>query len=110
MYTVFLYSITTVAAPDPEWRYQENPQEYENMTMETYEIALNNALQREKVAKEKEQPGREETRLPQLMNGYVVASWLFCEGSIHFKKIFRKHLTILKKLATLYTTKRWVLS
>jgi len=46
-----LLSLSAFGA-DPVWRYQENPQEYDTMTMESYEIALANAMQREKVAKE----------------------------------------------------------
>ncbi len=46
-----LFTVSAFAA-DPVWRFQENPEEYDTMTMETYEIALANALQREKMAKE----------------------------------------------------------
>lgn len=45
LFSVLIYAI-------PEWHYQETPQEYENMTMETYEIALAKAVQREKIARE----------------------------------------------------------
>lgn len=39
-------------AEDPVWQFQENPEEYDTMRNESYEIALAAALQREKVAKE----------------------------------------------------------
>ena len=39
-------------AEDPVWQYQENPEEYDTMRNESYEIAIATALQREKVAKE----------------------------------------------------------
>jgi nucleoid-associated protein YgaU len=44
--------IGSAFAEDPVWRFQENPEEYDTMHMESYEIALANALQREKTAKE----------------------------------------------------------
>ncbi len=46
-----LFSVSVFAA-DPVWRFQENPEEYDTMHNEAYEIALANALQREKTAKE----------------------------------------------------------
>ncbi len=46
-----LFSVSSFAE-DPAWQFQENAEEYDTMTMETYEIALANALQREKIAKE----------------------------------------------------------
>ncbi len=39
-------------AKDQAWRYQLNPEEYDSMTLETYEVELANALQREKDLKE----------------------------------------------------------
>ncbi len=46
-----LFTVSAFAA-DPVWQFQENPEEYDTMTMESYEIVLAAALQREKVAKE----------------------------------------------------------
>ena len=45
-------SLSAFSAEDPSWRFETNPEEYDSMSMESYEIALANALQREKVAKE----------------------------------------------------------
>ena len=48
-----IFSVFVSAKEEPVWRYQENPMEYEEMTMETYEVALALALEREKIAREK---------------------------------------------------------
>ncbi len=47
-----LFSVSVFAKEEPVWRFQVNPEEYDTMHMEAYEIALANALQREKTAKE----------------------------------------------------------
>ena len=46
-----LFTVSAFAA-DPVWQFQENPEEYDTMRMESYEIALTAALEREKAAKE----------------------------------------------------------
>jgi len=46
-----LFSMSAFAG-DQVWRFQENPEEYDTMTMESYEIALASAQQREIAAKE----------------------------------------------------------
>ena len=51
---MFLFAVFASAKkPEPVWKYQENPEEYETMTMEIYEVVLAKALEREKNAKEK---------------------------------------------------------
>jgi hypothetical protein len=51
---LFCCCLFTVSAfaEDPVWQFQENPEEYDTMKMESYEIALAAALEREKIAKE----------------------------------------------------------
>lgn len=50
--TICIFSFSLFAKEKPFWRYQANPQEYDTMRMETYEIELARALEREKIAKE----------------------------------------------------------
>lgn len=51
---ILLCGILSVAAlaEEPVWQYQENPQEYDTMTLESYEIALSQAQQREATLRE----------------------------------------------------------
>ncbi len=43
---------SSVQAEDPVWRYQMNPEEYDTMTLESYEVILAATLAREKELKE----------------------------------------------------------
>jgi nucleoid-associated protein YgaU len=47
MAILFAVSASAFAADEPFWRYEQNPEEYDTMTYETYEIALAEAQQRE---------------------------------------------------------------
>ncbi|MBD3314708.1 MAG: hypothetical protein GF344_02885 [Chitinivibrionales bacterium] len=51
---ILLCGILAVAAvaQDPTWQYQENPEEYDTMTLESYELALSEAQQRETTLRE----------------------------------------------------------